>query len=206
MKDLWIPDKRIHLPPPNLIGFWLEVGAWGGQGRLFHQQQLLSRSPVKQLLQLLLMHMAQASQDVFDIGEIERAGATANASTFNANGVLGDAERGIVIGTDNTPVDITDKKLVVPIAHGSAATQMIYNAMAFDAAVTVSDPDCTFDMWRNFNNNSGGSIIVKETGIYGQFNAAATPYKACLVRDVPTQITVPDGGGCYVKYTAKITE
>ncbi|MBA7543875.1 hypothetical protein ES705_36217 [subsurface metagenome] len=206
MKELWTPSRKLHLPPPTMIGFLLETGAWDAKGKLFHQERILSRSPLKQLLQLLLVQFSTATQDVYDITGVERAGAIASAQILNANAGIADALRGCVIGTGNTPVDITDKKLVTQIAHGSGATQMIYNAVVFDATVTVSDPDCTFDMWRNFNNNSGGSITVKETGIYAQFMVGASPYQACLVRDVPAEIVVPDGGGCYVKYTPKITE
>ncbi len=121
---------------------------------------------------------------------------------LRAEAYLGSDLYGIVVGSDNTPVDILDYKLGVKIVGGTESGQLIYQEPLFDSDVTVSDPDCTFDMWRNWNNNSGGSVTVRETGIYTWTNSDFF----CIVRDVPTEITVPDGGGCYVKYTPKITE
>lgn len=204
MKSLWTPDKSIHLPSPELVGFFLEVGAWDKAGRLYHQQRQRSRSPVQAFLKGLLAHMGEIGVTTTDTGGTPR-GVTAHSLNFTIKGALGVDGYGIVIGTDNTVVDITDTKLVAQIMHGSGAGQMIHNAVATDTIITISDPDATFDAWRNFNNNSGASITVRETGMYCGFYAAGS-FNFCIVRDVPTQIVVPDGGGCYVKYTAKITE
>lgn len=201
MKDkLWTPDKRLHLPIPALVGFWLEVGVWDAKGRLIHQQRQLSRSPVKQFLQALL------SQFNISIGAVvkDTSGTLRSLMTayIQVMATAGEDLWGLVLGTDNTPVDILDYKLVAQILEGAGAGQLLHQACNFDADVTVADPDCTFDSWRNFNNNSGASITVKETAIY----AKITTYYFCIVRDVPAQIVVPNGGGCYIKYTAKITE
>lgn len=204
MKELWTPSRKLHLPPPALIGFWLEVGAWDAKGRVFHQERALSRSPLQQLLELLLAHMFFITVSITDTGGTPRD-CQANTQSFNAKGTLNQDLHGIVIGTGNTPVDITDYQLVAQIMDGGGAGQMIYNAEGFDTSVTIADPDATFETWRNFNNNSGAGITVKETGIYCYADASGLVY-LCLVRDVPTEIIVPDGGGCYVKYTAKITE
>lgn len=194
---LWTPD----LPISALIGFWLELGVWDSEGRLIHRQRQLSRSPVKQFLQILLGNFAITIGDVIKDTSGALKGFTAQYMMCTAN--AGEDGWGIVLGTDNTPVDILDYKLIAQIMEGVGAGQLLHQGSNFDADVTVADPDCTFDMWRNFNNNSGGSIIVKETGIYVR---VGTTDKFCIVRDVPSQVTVPDGGGCYIKYTPKITE
>lgn len=200
MKDLWTPDKRLHLPMPVLIGFWLEIGAWDAEGKLFHRERALSRSPTKQLLQNLL------SQFGISIGEfVKDTGGTLRSITASYMQVMsnaGETDWGIVLGTDNTPVDILDYQLIAQILEGVGAGQLLHQACNFDTDVTVADPDCTFDMWRNFNNNSGASITVKETGVYSK---TGTNF-FCIVRDVPSQVVVPNGGGCYIKYTPKITE
>ncbi|GAI64223.1 unnamed protein product [marine sediment metagenome] len=186
----------------NIFELWLEIGVWDKKGKLISRQRGKSRSPLKALLQFLLVQMKQNSVTIKDILGDETSEGSA-AVVFAANGAADDASLGIIIGTDTTPVDITDYKLVSPISHGSAAGEMLYQAQQFDADVTVDDPDCTFEMWRNWNNNSGASITVRETGIYIW---SKTSKKYCGVRDVPTEINVPNGGGCYVKYTLKITE
>lgn len=201
MKDLWTPDKRLHLPMPVLIGFWLEIGAWDAEGKLFHRERALSRSPTKQLLQLLL------SQFNISIGNVvkDTDGVLQSIMTqyMKVQANAGDDNNGLVLGTDNTPVDILDYQLVAQIAEGVGAGQLLHQAVEFDTDVTVADPDCTFDMWRNFNNNSGASITVREAAVYAM---AGIAHYFCIVRDVPTEIVVPNGGGCYLKYTPKITE
>lgn len=200
MKDLWTPSKELHLPPPILIGLNLEIGAWDAKGKLFHQERVLSRSPVKQLLQTLL------AQFKISIGAyVKDTSGTLRSLTTSPIQVVSNAGEtlwGLVLGTNNTPVDMLDYKLVAQILEGSGAGQLLHQACQFDDDVTVADPDCTFDMWRNFNNNSGASITVKETAVY----AKVSTYYFCIVRDVPTEIVVPDGGGCYIRYTPKITE
>lgn len=210
MTQLWVPSKDLHLPPVRLSGFLLEVGAWDCNHYLFRQERLLCRSPVKQFLQTILGCFRWVDQagvvdtggttrtlDVSDFGNgILRLDAAANTSLY-----------GIVIGTDNTPVDITNSALVAQITHGTGAGQMVHQIMQFDTQVTVVDPNCTFATWRNFNNNSGGSIVVRETGIYVITRYVLTSQGVFLIaRDIPTSVTVPDGGGCYVKYTLQITE
>lgn len=201
MKELWTPPKELHLPPPTMIGFLLEVGAWDAKGRLIYQERCPSRSPVKQLLQFILANFCATDLTIKDQGGTNRSSGNLMMSIVATAGA---DYMGTLIGTDNTPVDITDYALVAQIAGGSGAGQMVHQVQEFDATVTVADPDCTFDFWRNFNNNSGASITVKETAVYTRDGSG--PWFFCLVRDVPAEIVVPNGGGCYVKYTAKITE
>ncbi len=201
MKDkLWPPDKRLHLPAPVLVGFWLELGVWNSEGKLIHQQRQLSRSPLKQFLQALL------SQFNISIGSVvkDTSGTLRSLMTayIQVMSNAGEVLWGLVLGTDNTPVDMLDYKLITQILEGSGVGQLLHQGCNFDADVTVADPDCTFDCWRNFNNNSGASITVREAAIYSKI----TTFYFCIVRDVPAQIVVPNGGGCYIKYTAKITE
>ena len=181
----------------------LEIRVWDRNGKTIQRVKQRSRSPVQQLLELLLVQMSNQSQSITDTsGASQSVGQ--HAQNLFATAAAGGDTRGIVIGTDATAVDMTDHALVAQIAHGSGAAQIVYQVQEWDTVVTVSDPDCTFEMWRNFNNNSGDTITIRETGIYCKATAANLYF--CLIRDVPTAIAVPDGGGCYVKYTLKITE
>lgn len=208
---IYVPDRKLHLPPPTktelatlpMLGALVEIGAWDRKGRLFHQKREPSRSPVKAFLQALLTYFNYINQ----LSIVDTAGAGKMMSrtyTFDSVAALNDDTHGIVIGTSSTAVDITDYKLATQILQGSTAGKMVYNADGGDIDVTVADPNCTFAKWRNFNNNSGGAITVAETGIYVYMITIGAYY--CFVRDVPTSVAVPDGGGCYVKYTLKITE
>lgn len=212
MNNLWVPNRSLHLPPVKsgkrtlggeiTIASYVELCAWDKNHRIIQQFREPMRSPVKQFLTILLSSMAELNLgSVIDTGGTSRSIAFGTAR-FYAKGAVNDDTKGIVIGTGSTAVDITDSKLVTKIADGVAATQMIYQVMQFDGSVTTTATDATFATWRNFNNNSGGSITVAETAIY----VSATGFLFCAFRDVPTSLAVPDGGGCYVKYTLKITE
>lgn len=208
MSKLYVPDRSIHLPGPELIGFYLEVGAWDKAGKLYHQERIRSRSPVQQFLQILLACMGEQNVAATDFGGESENIDYDGGSILLALGPINSAARGIVIGTDATAVDMTDSALAAIIAHGTGSGQMIYNAQVCDSTITVADPDATFETYRNFNNNSGATITVRETGIYVNNSVTGTPNTDyfLIVRDVPTEVAVVDGGGCYVKYTLKITE
>lgn len=217
MNRLYVPDRRLHLPPPSkaelaavkMLGGLVEIGVWDATGKLVYQKREPSRSPVKQFLQTLLSLMKGTDMaGVQDTGNTTRTlDESEFATCLDCGAPLNNDDYGIVVGTGSTAVDITDYALETQVVDGSAAGQMVYNAMVLDAAVTVADPNCTFELYRNFNNNSGGSITIRETGIY-----VLTKYTTnqigyfCIVHDIPTQVAVSDGGGCYVLYTLKITE
>lgn len=206
---LWTPSRELHLPTPDMIGFFLEVGAWDKAGKLYHQERLRSRSPVRQLLSIILAGIGEANvASVTDTAGASKTIDYDGTAHLNALGPINTSARGIVIGTDATAVDMTDTKLVAQIAHGTGSGQMIHNLQVCASAITVADPDATFETYRNFNNNSGATITVRETGIYVNNSVTGTPATGyfCIVRDVPTAVAVPDGGGCYVLYTLKITE
>lgn len=215
MKELWLPDKSIHLPSPTklelgkvpLLGALVEIGAWDRQGKLYHQVREPSRSPVLAFIELLLVQMQPSvSQTIKDPLDADHTIAE-RAQNFNIEAAINVDTRGIIIGTDATAVDILNNKLIALIEDGTASGEMIYQVQQFDATVTIADPDATFDVWRNYNNNSGGTITVRETGIASDMvDSVGAIKKALLIRDTPSSVAVSDGGGCYVKYTLKITE
>ena len=84
---------------------------------------------------------------------------------------------------------------------------MTHQAQTWDTDITIADPDATFSCNRNFNNNSGGTITVRETGIQCVgTRTVSTAADFLMVRDVPTQVAVPNGGACNVAYLFKISE
>jgi len=214
---LWVPDREFHLPPPTRgemailpwFGALLEVGLWDRFGNILYQERVPSRSPLKQFLQILLLltNPIGFNDPVKDTGGTNRT-ISYGSAYYNKLELSGGASSlyGIVIGTDATAVDILNNALIAQIVAGSGVGQMLYQTSVGSTAVTVADPDATFVWYRNFNNNSGGTITVRETGLYVRsVDGYGTGY-FCIVRDTPTAVAVPDGGGCYVKYTLKITE
>lgn len=109
--------------------------------------------------------------------------------------------RGLVIGTGATAVDIADFKLETKIAHGTAATQIKYEAVVFEAFAVVGST-ASFVVKRRFENASGATITVSEAGIY-IFDSV---YYFLGARDVlATPQDVLNGQILELKYTFKTT-
>lgn len=113
-----------------------------------------------------------------------------NASS-NANGIQ--------IGTSDQAYSFEDYKLIGLIAHGTGSGQMTYNAMSHQTpAYTTGTKTWTQDVTRKFNNNSSGSITVKEVALVG----GTIPY----IRDVlASSKTVAVGAQLTVTYTFSMT-
>lgn len=195
-----------------------------------------SRSFVKAFLQMLYCMMSGLSQSVVDIDNTSRTIAASTraaslnmlhpglsslcdshdlseaASTSQFVGILAD-DCGIVIGTSSTAVAVADDNLVIPIARGSSAGQMIHYG-CWSLNYTTGASSASFDVERIFRNDSGGSIVVAEIGIYvvGSTvgNGATVTYSNvfgfCILRDVisPT-VTVLNGEYLKVKYTITVS-
>lgn len=109
---------------------------------------------------------------------------------------------GIVLGTGNTPVTISDYNLQTRIVHGSGAGQLDYKAMAWDPFQVVGST-AKFKSKRQFENKSGGTITVKETGLLATDQAG---YHFLIVRDVlPTPVDVENTKIIEVRYTFQCT-
>ncbi|MBN2239956.1 MAG: hypothetical protein JW712_09275 [Dehalococcoidales bacterium] len=137
------------------------------------------------------------------------AGKGDTGHNFRMNGEADNARLGIVIGTSDTPVSISDYRLGQQINQGHEAGQMDYLVTTIHAPV-VSDPNCDLLISRQMANNSGSMITVRESGIYMLVERGISPYtehNCCGIRDVfSTPLDVPDGGGITVEYTLRVTE
>ena len=113
----------------------------------------------------------------------------------------GDAAKGIVVGTGDTAFSVEQFTLATLIAHGNGANQLVYNAM--DAGSDgYASKIWTHTRARIFNNNSGSTITVKETGLYYSFaiftSSAASHLFERTVLGAP--VSVVYGGQLTVTY------
>jgi hypothetical protein len=110
---------------------------------------------------------------------------------------------GIVVGTNNTAVTSDDYKLNTITAAGSAANQLLYMPGVNNAVVT-SAPVSSFTLDRLMINHSGGTITIKELGIYAPI---AGPNTMCLCRDIIADpgTDIIDGNYMFVRYTISVT-
>lgn len=115
---------------------------------------------------------------------------------------------GILVGSSNAAESFEANNLTSKIAHGTAAGQLYYNAMALPTAVyDAGTRKWTGTAVRLFNNSSGADITVNEVGyaIYCYVTTSTRQY-VLLSRDVlASPIVVPNSGQIRVTYTSEIT-
>lgn len=115
---------------------------------------------------------------------------------------------GIVLGSGTTPPTPDDFKLENQIPHGDETGKLHY--MNNDCSeVQVSGNEITFEITRDFINNSGGDITIGEMGLILDidYKKGGTYYTAhvLMIRDVfDTPVTVLAGGSLSAKYTIKV--
>lgn len=107
------------------------------------------------------------------------------------NSAVNDVTCGIVLGSDDTAFHIDDYRLYVPILSGNTSGTLYAQAQGAPVQSFSGSPDNTENILysRVFNNNSGGTITVKEVGLYTRANIYA-----CFSRDVlESAVNVLDG-------------
>lgn len=111
-------------------------------------------------------------------------------------------DHGIQVGTNNTAVTADDYKLNTIVANGTGGGQLqqmpcFCNPVVTDATTSAMSID------RVFLNHSGGTITIKELGIYGRGS-----YTFCLARDIIADpgVDIDDGEYMHVRYAISVTE
>jgi len=121
--------------------------------------------------------------------------------------LLGVVTSGIRVGTTDTPVTISQTNLFAPIAHGTGVGQLSHGACTLDALIE-SNPTVTLKIIRTFSNGSGGTVTVKEIGLFCYGMVAIGPVHASflLSRDVPSPaIDVLNGQTLTIRYVLATT-
>jgi hypothetical protein len=100
----------------------------------------------------------------------------------------------------------TDYKLQHQVSDGVAAGTLDYGGQSFTAvpAVVGGNVDCIIN--RAFYNGSGGTVTVKEVGIYAAWvnGYAAQFYLFCIIRDLlGADVPVLDAETLTVEYTLR---
>jgi len=119
---------------------------------------------------------------------------------LGSNAGAGQDSFGIVVGSSDAPVTLDQYALQAKIANGSSAGQLLYNASTIEN-LTVGTT-YYFRVIRTFSNNSGGTITVKEIGLYVQLPTSASSYSTYMfARDViASGISVPNGSVLTLRY------
>lgn len=155
------------------------------------------------------------------LATIHGQGTSISYTTNNASGppgfggfsdvsaTVGNASNGIVIGRGIRPETFDDACLGVKIQHGTSSGQMTYNAqVSTGASYNSSTNTWSISSSRIFNNNSGATIPVTETGIYGTYynSTGSGVISAMICRDLlGTPINVANGGAITITYSWAMT-
>lgn len=178
-------------------------------GQVTHLEERPMQSPLKAFMQIILMRMGAA-----DVGLVKDTGGTDRTidqsdttDMMRADGAAADDDSGIVVGSGTTAVALNDNALGTQIAHGTGAGQLDHQAQSNPDDVATIDPYSEFQIIRGFINSSGGAITITEIGIYAQqYDTTPAARTFCIVRDLVTSGSVPDGGQATVTYTFRIAE
>lgn len=151
---------------------------------------------------LYLWIVRPVAESLTDTGGVSRS--IFHATGMNAVAAATTSTVGLVVGTGTNAVTINDTKLQTQIAHGTSSGQLDYGASVVNAPSSDST-STTFILTRVFANSSGGSITVREIGIYAQMqDSGGTNYNMCAVRDAVT-IALSNGDQLTLNYILKTT-
>jgi len=118
-------------------------------------------------------------------------------------GATGDANAGIIAGTDNTAEDFDDYQLGSKCTHGTSTNQLQYGQHSAIGIWSTANKKWTATHTRVLTNSSSASIDVKETGI---LIGIYTSPQLLINRDVlPATETVGVGESISITYTIEIT-
>ena len=195
--------------PPGELGATLELIVRNKKGEVTERQMVLSESFVKAFLTGICIAMSRtASYKTLDPLELTDYLDTEcqigiSSSQFLCSATAGQDYWGIEVGTGITAPTITDTKMETQIAHGVGVGEMQYSAVTFGAPAS-DGVTAHFTVTRDFSNNSGGSITVREIGLVCRLGTLSGTTYFLTIRDA-VNIAVPDGETLTVNYRIQAT-
>lgn len=122
------------------------------------------------------------------------------------DGGSGDVNSGLRVGRGVTPPTPIDPTLAIPCTEGTGENQFNHGTTTIDA-ILIAGSDVSFKIIRVMSNNSAGTIIVSECGIFAQWcYTATTSASFMLARDlISPALSVPTGYTLTLRYILKTT-
>ncbi len=183
---------------------WYKAIVRDHRGKILSCESRRSHSMLGNWYRILYAHMAYTSTSLIRTDGIDR-GVIYFGDNWKFVAAANEDYIGIVIGTGIAAVTVDDYKLDSQIMQGTGSGQMRHLAST-PGWPSVAGSNCDFLTSRTFLNNSGSSIMVRESGIYCRVKGPTYYGYACIVRDVlATPQDVPDGGSITIDYTLRIT-
>ncbi len=165
------------------------------------QVQECAHSWVEQMAQYMLCYLSNAAvANIQDLGGINRTGDPGLGFKFNA--VFSSDLAGIQVGSSATAPDRDDFELTTRILDGNTAGRLEYTPLTSTVSAFVAvTGGYRLTLEQSYLNDSGGSITVRETGLYTLNRDTAASSFICMLHDlVSPAFTVVDGGAMIVRY------
>jgi hypothetical protein len=202
-------NKRLELlkpKPKSLIDITLRVEKLSGKCLIEKENDLILRNLVRVLYHLFANYesVSAPSITVTDVNGASYSGGVIAGSAgsyskqvvgWGTQGLLGNDQNGMVIGTGTNPPSRTDYALQAKITHGTGTGQITYQQQTYELLT-----DYSFRLTREFTN-AGSDLSVAEAGLIYNTSIGGTLRALLLLRDTFTPISVTTGNGIRVRYT-----
>lgn len=185
------------------IDAYITTELFSKDGKLLWKKKRRSESFVEAFLSILLVQFNPSVDvdNVTDTGGTERT-VIENAASFNVEAGANNSGYGVVVGTGDNAVIATNYALETQVAHGITSGTLSHSAVTF-GSLTVASPSVSVTILRDFTNLSGGTITIKEEGLYVYAKSdEPSTRNFCIIRDIETTgVEVADGENLRVTYT-----
>lgn len=193
----------IQKPPAHNIELYYTVQIKDSSGHIESSISGRSKSYVTAFMDMLYVQAFGAATTITVTDQSGTGRAVASYSgNFSVAGGAGANYYGIIVGTGNTAVAITDYQLAARIAHGTGAGQLSYSANVI-SAIATSGSSRQFTVTRTFTNGTANTITVKEIGL-GSL-ATSNSWVVLIARDVISDQAIAASKVLTVIYTIKVT-
>jgi len=205
---LYFDELPEELPPEfeGTLNAWVRAVVTDKDGNVEKHPWQQSRSFVQQFLQGLEALLYQTDVWTVDMGGSSRLIRFSKYASPNQwmDGDAGVANKGLLVGTDNTAVTVTDYDLGAQIDHGSGAGELVYGVTSFLAPRAVG---ANMDLYisRVFQNSSGGLITVNEVGLAVTTEITAGGGVFLLFAHDLLTVAIANGASAAIQYTLRTT-
>lgn len=157
-----------------------------------------SHSYTRAFLDILAAHFGESSVSTPDIANVLQD--TYPGGIGQGWMSIGSSTRGLLVGTDPTAYAMTDYSLGTQITDGTGSGQLEFGVNVINTPTTVGGTRRILVV-REFTNNSGGGVTVRETGCV----ALCWPNDFLIWRDAPVTHVIPDGDSATLTYNVSVT-
>ncbi|RLC41388.1 MAG: hypothetical protein DRH44_07465 [Candidatus Coatesbacteria bacterium] len=181
------------------LDVWLRMRVLGEDGKI-EERWHKCHSFVKNGYSLLNTALANdiAGKPQFDVVDVDGTSRTVSwdeqndANKYGANAPANNDDYGLIVGTNGTGTSWSDYNLRAKINHGTGSGELVYHETEIKSSEDSGAP-AKITLERKFDNDSGGSITVREVGWFIMVTVGGSQYYVMMLRDTPAATTVGDG-------------